>query len=127
MRPKVCVDLDGVLASYEGWKGVDEIGDPLPGAVQFLEELQKFSRPVVFSTRTNEAFHQTITQKERGRIIEAWMTRHGIRGVHVALDLGKPLAMAYVDDRAVECRPQDEEDAFEKALRKIKWLCGERD
>ena len=24
------VDLDGTLAHYDGWKGVDHIGDPVP-------------------------------------------------------------------------------------------------
>ena len=26
----VGVDLDGTLAQYDGWKGVDHIGDPVP-------------------------------------------------------------------------------------------------
>ncbi len=31
-KPRVCVDLDGVLAKYESWRGPDQIGPPLPGA-----------------------------------------------------------------------------------------------
>ena len=26
----IAVDLDGTLARYDGWKGIDHIGDPIP-------------------------------------------------------------------------------------------------
>jgi len=53
MKKSVCVDLDGVLAQYDGWKGVEHIGDPIPGAVQFTKKLQEVARVVIFTTRTN--------------------------------------------------------------------------
>lgn len=28
------VDLDGTLAHYEGWKGVEHIGEPIPAMVE---------------------------------------------------------------------------------------------
>jgi hypothetical protein len=32
----VAVDLDATLATYEGWRGIQHIGDPRPGAANFL-------------------------------------------------------------------------------------------
>jgi hypothetical protein len=37
LKPKhVCVDFDGVLAEYTGWKGPDHLGAPRAGAKHFL-------------------------------------------------------------------------------------------
>ena len=33
----VAVDLDGTLAEYDGWKGEDVIGDPLPDMAEQYE------------------------------------------------------------------------------------------
>ncbi len=37
----VAIDLDGVLATYDGWKGADHIGKPIDGARAFLKELKR--------------------------------------------------------------------------------------
>jgi hypothetical protein len=47
----VCVDLDGVLAAYSGWKGIEHIGDPLPGAVEFTHAVAEFARVLVYTSR----------------------------------------------------------------------------
>ena len=31
---KIAIDLDGTLAEYDGWKGIDNIGKPIKGAVE---------------------------------------------------------------------------------------------
>ena len=38
-RPIVCVDLDGVLNDYDGWKGADYFHPPRPGAREFSQQL----------------------------------------------------------------------------------------
>src|SRR6185369_12895891 len=35
------VDLDGVLAKYDTWKGLFTIGEPFPGARKFMHDLMK--------------------------------------------------------------------------------------
>ena len=48
----VCVDYNGVLDAYQGWKGADHFDEPRPGARQFLEELgRRGYAVVVFTTR----------------------------------------------------------------------------
>jgi len=41
MKHTICVDIDGTLAEYNGWQGINHIGTPFPSAKQFLTELQQ--------------------------------------------------------------------------------------
>ena len=50
---QVCVDLDGVLARYDGWHGKTHFGNPLPGALEFLRELRSFARVIILSSRSS--------------------------------------------------------------------------
>lgn len=53
MKKNVCVDLDGVLAQYDRWKGIEHIGDPharaaaIAYAVSIQEENSQFSRDIM--------------------------------------------------------------------------------
>ena len=125
MKKTVCVDLDGVLAQYDGWKGVERIGDPIPGAVQFTKRLQEIARVVIFTTRTNadpkisgrNESVEMLTQRVR-----RWLDAHGFAYDEIYVGQGKPLAAAYVDDRAAECRPQREAREYGYAFLRVKDL-----
>lgn len=121
----VCVDLDGVLAQYDGWKGVTNIGDPVPGAREFMEGLKTFSKVVVHTTRTNSDVNLELDQAGLVATVEGWLDKHEIPFDAVAFG-GKPLAVAYVDDRAVLCRPQKdvENQDFDTALRMCRALAS---
>ncbi|MGB7070296.1 MAG: hypothetical protein WBD22_12445 [Pyrinomonadaceae bacterium] len=119
-KPRVCVDLDGVLARYDGWKGADRIGEPIPGALEFAKSLAKVADIVIFTSRCSEdkggdAKTTLSSGQLRIRVIE-WLEKHKFPFVDVYAGMGKPLAAAFIDDRSVSCRPQTESDAFEKAL-----------
>lgn len=43
-------DLDGTLAKYDGWKGVEHIGKPVPAMVVLAYMLHKFGRKVKILT-----------------------------------------------------------------------------
>ncbi len=128
MKKSVCVDLDGVLAQYDGWKGVEHIGDPIPGAVQFTKKLQEVARVVIFTTRTNadpaiqerNESVEMLTQRVR-----LWLDAHGFAYDEIYTGQGKPLAAAYVDDRAVECRPQRNACEYGYAFLRVKDLVEE--
>jgi len=109
MKKTVCVDLDGVLAEYDGWKGVAHIGDPLPGAVEFTHKLSKIARVVIVTTRASQEVNgHAETVHQLAKRVEAWLQKHGFAFDEVYTGQGKPLAAAYIDDRAVPCRPQEE-------------------
>src|SRR5215203_1278456 len=51
-KPRVCVDLDRVLAKYDEWQGQrDQIGPPIPGALNFMHELAKIADIAIFTSR----------------------------------------------------------------------------
>ena len=81
-RPRVCVDLDGVLASYDKWRGLDHIGDPVEGALEFAKALDKKADIVIFTSRCSperiEEEGSTLSSGQyRIRIVE-WLEKHGI-------------------------------------------------
>lgn len=46
------VDLDGTLALYDGWKGADHIGDPIPGMVDRVKKWLAAGKDVrIFTAR----------------------------------------------------------------------------
>ncbi len=88
-QPVVCVDLDGVLNAFDGWRGADFFHPPRPGAREFLLGLrQRGYRVVVFTVRW--APHVT-----------AWLEEHGLAPMVSEVTNQKPPAHVYVDDRAI--------------------------
>ena len=117
-KPRVCLDLDGVLAQYDKWRGVDHIGDPIPGALEFAKKLAKFSEITVFTSRCAQDVLEgsRITPGQlRVKVIE-WLEKHKFPYTDVYTGQGKPRAAAFIDDRGVNCNPQTNPDAFETAL-----------
>ncbi len=98
----VCVDLDGVLNLYDGWRGADFFHPPRPGAADFLRDLkaQNF-RVVIFTIRWAEH-------------VEQWLERNNLRRFVDSVTDKKPVAHVYLDDRAI-CFRGD----FEQALKQI--------
>ncbi|NNE66753.1 MAG: hypothetical protein HKN33_09305, partial [Pyrinomonadaceae bacterium] len=119
----VCVDLDGVLAQYDGWQGLENIGDPVEGAREFMEELSKKYHVLVHTARVaNERVKtEDHVQRVKSLVIE-WLVENKIPFGDVYTGRGKPLASAFIDDRALSCRPQEESEAFENALRALSQL-----
>lgn len=123
-RPRVCVDLDGVLAQYDRWKGVDHIGDPVPGALDFAKKLARVSEITIFTSRCAQDVLEgsRITPGQlRVKVIE-WLEKHKFPYHDVYIGQGKPRAAAFIDDRAVHCDPQNDDDAFAAALDAVKGL-----
>jgi hypothetical protein len=107
MRKTIAVDVDGVLADYmEGWKGVDNIGDPIPGAVEFTQALGKFADVLIFTTRTNPEMQKPVTARLLSKKVQEWLDKHGFYYDDIWIGEGKPVCSAIVDDRAVSCDPQ---------------------
>ena len=121
------MDLDNVLATYDGWHGVHNIGEPIHGAREFLTSLREIPANVcIWSVRTNQLLQSDsgLEAKELTEIIEKWMVKHDLPFDSIAGSEGKPLSVAYVDDRAVICRPlgdSDDQD-FDAALRVCRSL-----
>lgn len=96
-KPLVCVDFDGTIARYDGWKGVDVLGDPIPGAKEGLEWLRERGNQIcIWTTRGN---------KDK---IQEWLEDNQMpfdfindAPVYDHQNPGKPPAKYFIDDRAV--------------------------
>ena len=97
-----CVDLNGVLDAYGGWRGADHFDPPRPGAREFLTGLRaRGFRVVVFTTRWPGDVRQWLEQYDLADLVDDVTDR-------------KPAAYVFVDDRAV-CFRGD----FDATLREI--------
>ncbi len=133
-KSTVAVDLDGVLASYDGWRGINHIGDPIPGAIAFVRYLAETCRIVIFTTRckefpADEPVPHPGPESDRKSVpelvmlVKDWLDKHGFPYDEIYSGQGKPFAVAYIDDRAVACTPQkDGSYAFFYAQNKVRAL-----
>jgi len=94
-RPTIAVDLDGVIANYDGWRGASVIGPPRPDVVKALALLKSEGwKIVIHTTRSAEAItgYLTNAQVPYDEINE---------NSDYATSSPKPVATVYWDDRAV--------------------------
>lgn len=90
MQRALCIDFDGVLHSYiSGWKGNDEVADlPVEGAAEACWRLFDVGwKLYVLTSRTNL------------EPVARWLEKYGFPSM--TLTRVKPIAIAYIDDRAV--------------------------
>ena len=108
MKKTVALDVDGVLAQYNGWKGIDHIGDPIPGAISFTKELSEFAYILIYTTRCCETLNDRDGRKasELQQIVKAWLDKHGFTYNEIYIGQGKPIFSCIIDDRAINCSPQ---------------------
>ncbi|MEK6823244.1 MAG: hypothetical protein AABY13_05420 [Nanoarchaeota archaeon] len=85
----VCIDFDGVLAEYHGYKGPHKHGVPLPGCREFLQRLVAAKIPFV-----------VLTTRDEKKGILAWFKKHTLP-MPKDVTNKKVIALAYIDDRAV--------------------------
>jgi hypothetical protein len=128
-KPKksVCIDLDGVLAKYDGWQGLDNIGEPREGAPEFTKRLREHYRIVIFTTRVK----LDMDDRPKGETVESlrrrvgeWLDLHGFVWDEIYVGQGKPIAVAYVDDRAVAIPTNPDASDFLMAFNDVLQVAG---
>lgn len=92
-RQHIGIDLDGVLLRYRGWRGPRHFDPPVPGAVEWIEELlERGHRVTVFTSRTN------LKQVQR-KLVEMGFPRLRVTNVK------DPTFSVIIDDRAMYFEP----------------------
>jgi hypothetical protein len=88
------VDLDGTLAYYDGWKGEDVIGDPVPLMANRVKEWIEDGKTIkIFTARATT---------ETGKVfVEEWLKKWGFPPLEVTNVKDFKMARLY-DDRAVQ-------------------------
>jgi hypothetical protein len=99
----VCVDLNGVLDDYRGWKDPDHWDPPRAGALEFLQSLTAGGFAVVIFTTRHHAQ------------VRRWLREHGLLPYVSAVTRRKPPAHVFVDDRAV-CFRGDFDDTLKRVI-----------
>lgn len=98
----ICFDFDGVIATFDGWKGFDVLGKPQKEVIWALRELKaKGYRIVIFTTRPAT------------EILVGWLKKYDVpyddinRNSHnPVMTSCKPIYHAIIDDRAINYHGQ---------------------
>jgi len=96
----VAIDADGTILNYDGWKGVGNFGEPLPGAREAIKELKQSGYSIIiFTTRGSDSDD-----------LRRWLIKYDIPfdGLNQNLPTApknisdkKVIATVYIDDRAI--------------------------
>ena len=88
-------DLDGCLAYYDSWKGMEHIGEPIPLMLQGVKEwLANGNTVKIFTARANLGPEQIV-------IIQDWCEKHGLPRLEVTATKDFSMKVLY-DDRCVQ-------------------------
>ena len=118
MKPRTfAFDFDGVLSEYDGvFRGNEHVGKPMPEVVQAIKMLKEQGHKImVYSTRSDKVLRKYC---EAHNIPVDYYNKNPEfkRG-----NLGKPVAHAYIDDRAVLYRGQTSEELVKDLLQFKPW------
>ena len=108
-RKVYCVDLDDTLAEYSSGPGYrdDQIGKPFKGSREFLVELTKRGKVIIYTVRASVAENGDAQAAKNLRLVRRWLKDNNLPFDEIWVGIGKPFATAYIDDRGVPCRPTD--------------------
>ncbi len=97
--PWIGVDLDGTLAFYDGWRGVDHVGEPVPAMVEkIMTHIAAGNKVKIMTARCCERGDTVI------KPIQDWCEKH--LGVVLEITCIKNSSMiALYDDRARQVIP----------------------
>lgn len=91
------VDLDGTLAEWDGWKGHEHIGKPIPLMVERVKRWTEMDIEVrIFTARASIADHVTPVQK--------WLVDNGLPGLAVTNKKDYKMLQLW-DDRCIQVIP----------------------
>jgi hypothetical protein len=119
------VDLDGTLAHYDGWKGIDHIGEPVPAMVERVKRWLAEGKDVrIFTARVCVNSERGATEAEAARAyISSWSFR--VFDVILPVTNIKDFGMVQLwDDRCVQVEPNTGEPVGYES--QPCPLCGER-
>jgi hypothetical protein len=91
-------DLDGTLAEYDGWKGVDHIGAPIYKTLEFVKDLLAQGEQVKIMTARAGPQKNPQDRVYAIQAIRAWCVKH--LGKELPITHEKDFAMVWLyDDR----------------------------
>lgn len=99
MKPWIGVDLDGTLAEYQGWQGVDQIGKPIPAMMERVKEwLAQGLKVKIMTARVSGDKAEAVVAQH---YIEKWLADNGLPDLEVTCTKDYGMTELY-DDRAIQ-------------------------
>lgn len=90
------VDLDGTLAYYDGWKGIEHIGEPVPAMMDRVRYwIENGTEVRIFTARVSSNDPDVV------RYIHEWCRKHGLPELQVTCKKDFAMVQLY-DDRCVQ-------------------------
>lgn len=91
----ILVDLDGVLAEYDGWHGPKHFGAPISETILMVNTLHDMGYSIIiYTTRADEILNGHGSREETLQ----WLHKAKVKFDRL---VAKPLALAILDDRAI--------------------------
>lgn len=76
----IAVDFDGTLAEYHGFKGADQLGEPIPDMVERVKQAIALGAEVyIFTARVNpsdSSYQQSLDATQSYMLIAEWCIRN---------------------------------------------------
>lgn len=88
------VDLDGTLAFYDGWRGMEHIGDPVP------QMMDRVLRWISCGTKV-KIFTARASIPEQIPFVKTWLKKHGLPDLEVTNSKDFGMVELY-DDRCIQ-------------------------
>lgn len=92
-------DLDGTLAKYDGWKGHQHIGAPIPNMIRLLKAISADYEVRIFTARASG--EESSERSQSIQAIEAWCLKHIGRILPITCVKDYRMVTLY-DDRAIQ-------------------------
>lgn len=108
-RKTICVDFNGVLDTYVGWRGKDFMYPMRKGADFFLKTLNELGYKVVIMTASDPL---QVTD---------WLIENNISQYVAEVTDHKIPAIIYIDDRAIEFRGDFQDTLYKVRIFKTYW------
>lgn len=118
-KKRICVDFDGVIAVHDAGQGVHHFGGVINGAREFLTKLREKYYVSIFTCRCNPELNEKMTVPELKELVEDWLKANNMPFDEVYTGIGKPIATAYIDDKAILCLPEEFKGAYNYVLSEL--------
>ncbi len=102
-------DFDGVIAKYDGFKGVDHYGEPIEAVTNAIRALKAEGHKIIIYSTRGEDFLKKYCQ-ENNIPVDYFNENPDLVGENPH----KPVAYVYVDDRSVCYRGQSTEELLKE-------------
>jgi len=114
----IAIDFDGTIAKYDEFKGWNDVGEPMPEALQFLRTVARLGHPLaIFSARARDP--------QGKRAIERWVKKYKLDDIIKLVTHEKlPEFLLIVDDRAIRIEDGNYRDVLKQIVKAMRGENG---